>query len=99
MGVTEKNAQTPAAFRAVEDDVMNSTAVSSICPSCKEPLDGSSLNGMCARCMALDFFDDDPELAPERGMLMGDYEIFDEIEKLSNKTRGAGTMRIMGTVV
>ncbi|SRR5258705_2544068 len=26
-------------------------------------------------------------------------EIFDEIEKLSNKTRGAGAMRIMGTVV
>jgi hypothetical protein len=26
-------------------------------------------------------------------------EIFDEIERLSNKTRGAGAMRIMGTVV
>ena len=26
-------------------------------------------------------------------------EIFDEIEKLSNKSRGAGAIRVMGTVV
>ncbi len=52
------------------------------CPRCDEPLESSSLDGLCPRCVAQDFFGDDPEPpAPVRGVRMGDYEIFEEIAR------------------
>ncbi len=50
------------------------------CPRCGDALDGTTLDGLCPRCMALDFFGDDPEPEPaQHGVPLGDYEILGEI--------------------
>src|SRR4051794_19857849 len=61
------------------------TAIQTTCPKCREPLDSSSLSGLCPRCMAVSFLgaeegpaDGEPVAA---GVLMGDYEVFEELAR------------------
>ena len=59
------------------------------CPKCGEPLDGTSLNGLCPRCVAMNFLASDLPAEPldetegprAGGVPMGDYEIFEELAR------------------
>jgi len=68
---------------------MDKPASTATCARCGTPLDRRSLNGLCPRCLALDFFapaaaDSAPEAtAPpgEPGRRVGDYELLEEIAR------------------
>ena len=63
---------------------MNAPATT-LCPHCGDPLDSESLGGLCARCIALDFFSPADAVAPPDGaqteFQLGDYQLHEEVAR------------------